>query len=92
MNNKHQYNLQKWYKLEDKGTPKVKEEILRRIKVKIDKINRYQQKLSQFQQNRFFRNNEGWFYKQIDGSEEGEEMIIPDVQETKRFWTVILGQ
>ena len=59
MNNKHQYNLQKWYKLEDKGTPKVKEEILRRIKVKIDKINRYQQKLSQFQQNRFFRNNEG---------------------------------
>ena len=39
--------------------------------------------MSPFQENRFFRNNEGQFYKQIDGSEEGEEIAIPDVQETK---------
>ena len=30
--------------------------------------------MSQFQQNRFFRSNEGRLYKQIDGREEGEEI------------------
>ena len=92
MKKKHQDNLQKRYKLKEKGTPKVKEQILQRIKVRIDNINRYQQRLNQLQQNRFFRNNEGRFYKQIDGSEEREETIIPDVQEAKIFWTVIWGQ
>ena len=48
--------------------------------------------MSQFQQNRFFRNNEGRFYKQIDGNEEGEEIVIPDAQEAKTFWTDIWGQ
>ena len=48
--------------------------------------------VSQFRQNRFFRNNEGLFYKQIDGSEEGEEIAIPDSQEAKTFWTNIWGQ
>ena len=48
--------------------------------------------MSQFQQNSFFRNNEGRFYKQIDESEEGEEIIIPDTQEAKTFWTDIWGQ
>ena len=33
--------------------------ILQRIKAKTNEINRYQQRVSQFQQNRFFRNNEG---------------------------------
>ena len=92
MKKKHQDNLQKRYKLKEKGTSKVKEQILQRIKVRIDNINRYQQRLNQLQQNRFFRNNEGRFYKQIDGREEREEMIIPDVQEAKIFWTVIWGQ
>ena len=48
--------------------------------------------MSQFQQKGFFRNNEGRFYKQIDESEEGEEIIIPDAQEAKTFWTDIWGQ
>ena len=49
--------------------------------------------MSQFQQNRFFRNNEGWFYyKQIDGREEREEIVIPDAQEAKTFWTDIWGK
>ena len=92
MKKKHQDNLQKRYKLKEKGKPKVKEEILQRIKAKTAKINRYQQRVSQFQQNRFFGNNEGRFYKQIDGSEEGEEIVIPDSQEAKTFWTDIWGQ
>ena len=49
--------------------------------------------MSQFQQNRFFRSNEGrFYYKQIDGSEEREEIVIPDAQEAKTFWTDIWGK
>ena len=36
-----------------------------------------------------FRDNEGEFYKEIDRSEEGEEIVIPDAQEAKTFWTDI---
>ena len=57
MKKKHHDNLQKRYKLKEKGKPKVKEEMLQRIKAKTGKINRYQQRASQFQQNRFFRNS-----------------------------------
>ena len=53
---------------------------------------RYLQRVSEFQQDRFFRNNEDQFYKQIDQSEEGEEIVIPDVQEAKTFGTDIWGQ
>ena len=48
--------------------------------------------MSQFKQNRLFRNNEGWFYNQIDGSEEGEEIVKSDAQEGKIFWTDIWSQ
>ena len=54
MKKKHQDNLQKRYKLKEKGKPKAKGEILQRIKVKTAKISRYQQRVSQFQQNSFF--------------------------------------
>ena len=92
MKKKHQDNSHKRCKLQEKGKTKVRQEILQRIKAKTAKINRYQQRVSQFQRNRFFRNNEGRFYKQIDGSEEGEEIVIPDAQEAKTFWTEIWDQ
>ena len=61
------------------------------IQRKKTKINIYQQRVSQFQQNRFFTYNESQFYKQIDGNEKGEEIIIPDAQEAKTFLTGIWG-
>ena len=66
--------------------------MLQRIKMKTVTIGRYQQKLSQFQQNRLFRNIEGKFYKQTVGSEEGEEIVMSDTQEGNTFWTSIWGQ
>ena len=48
--------------------------------------------MCQFQENRSFRNIQGRIYKKIDGSEEGEEIVISDAQETKIFWTDIWGQ
>ena len=57
---------------------------MQRTKVKTAKINWYQNKVSQFQQNRL--------YKQIDGSDEGEEIVTPDAQDAKTFWACIWGQ
>ena len=78
---------------------KDEDEILQKIKAKTLKINqgrlwinRYQQRASEFQQNRFFRNNDGWFYKQLDGSEEGEGIVILDAQEAKALWRDIWDQ
>ena len=48
--------------------------------------------MRQFQHNRFFRNNEGRFYRQINESETGEEIAIPDAQEAETFQTDIWGQ
>ena len=48
--------------------------------------------MSQFQQNKFFKNNNSRFYKQIDGSEEGEEIVILDAQEAKTFWIDVWNQ
>ena len=48
--------------------------------------------MSQFQRNRIFTNTVGQFYKQIDGSEEGEEFVMPDAQEAKTFWADLWGQ
>ena len=59
MKKKLQDKLQRRYKLKEKGKPTVKEEILQRIKAKTAKINKYQQRVSQFQQYSFFRINDG---------------------------------
>ena len=66
-----------------------RERILQRITAKTPKINRYQERVSQFQQNMLFRDNEGQFYKEIDTSEEREDTVISDAQEAKTFWTDI---
>ena len=91
MKKKHQNRLQKRCKLKEREKPKVKEEILQGFKAKTGKINRCQQTVTQFQQNSFFRDNEDQFRSQIDGREEGEEIVIPDAQEAKTFWTEIFG-
>ena len=41
--------------------------------------------MRQFQHNRFFGNNEGRFYRQMNESETGEEIAIPDAQEAETF-------
>ena len=69
MKRKHCDNLQKKCKGRENGKTKVKTEILQRIKAKAGKINRYQPRIGQFQQNRLFGNNEVHSYKWIDDSQ-----------------------
>ena len=48
------------------------EEIRQQIKSKRGKFNRYKNRISQYQQNRTFRNNERMFYKKLNGNENNE--------------------
>ncbi len=60
--------LQKKYHIKQKGLQTTKEIICQRIKAKAGKLKRYNQRISQFQQNRLFNNNEGRFYQQLNNN------------------------
>ena len=60
---KHKDGLERRYKLKRTGLPVVREEIKERIKVKNNKIKRYQSRINQYQQNCTFENNQGKFYR-----------------------------
>ena len=48
-------------------------------------MKRYEQKTKQYRQNRLFSVNQKRFYPEING-ESRQEKIIPDAEESKRFW------
>ena len=60
---KYSHQLQGKYVLNQKSFAYVMEEIRKRIKSKRGKINRYNNRVNQYQQNGTFRNNGGMFYK-----------------------------
>ena len=61
----HSERLQRKYNVKMKGLKVVREEIKHRIKAKVGKITRYQNRISQYQQNHMFNNNEGRVYQQL---------------------------
>ena len=86
---KHEDLLQKRYNIKQRGLQTTKEIICQRIKAKAAKIKRYNQRMSQFQQNRLFNNNEGRFYQQLNNDQGWEESEAPDPEEAKTFWSDI---
>ena len=86
---KHADILQKRYKMKQKGLRTTKEIICQRIKAKAAKIKRYNQRISQFQQNRLFTNNERRFYQLLNNDLRLEESEAPDPEEAKKFWSDI---
>ena len=68
-----------------RGPQVAKEEIHQKIKAKTGKITRYQQRISQYQQNRLFRNNEGRFYQQLNNEKEHFENEVPDAETARNF-------
>ena len=58
--------------MKEKGNPKVKEEILQRIKAKMLRSTDTSQGWVNSNRTGFFLKNEGQFHKQIDGSDEEE--------------------
>ena len=84
---KHSDELQRKYFLNQKDFVYVMEEIRQRIKSKRGKLNRYNNRVNYYQQNRTFRNNKGMFYKKLNGDSNNENTnSTPDESESREFW------
>ena len=89
MKEKHKDELERKYKIKRRGLQVVKEEIRQKIKAKTGKTIRYQQRISQYQQNRLFRSNERRFYQQLNNECEQHENEVPDAEAARTFWSDI---
>ena len=89
---KHSDQLQRKYFLNQKGFVYVMKKNRQRIKSKRGKVNRYNNRINKYQQNRTFRNNEGMFYKKLNGDSNNKNInSTPDENESKEFWKKNMG-
>ena len=83
------YNqLDKKYRITNKGLTTVIEELKQRITAKASKIKRFDQRITQYRQNRTFNIDQKKIFKELDGNIR-HERVIPDAEESKRFWSDI---
>ena len=83
---KHSDQLQRKHFLNQKSFLYLMEEIRQRIKAKRGKPNRYNNRINQYKENRTFRNNEGLFYKKLNGDTKNENTnSTPDENESREF-------
>ena len=89
---KHSDQLQRKYFLNLKGFVYVMEEFRQRFKSKRGKLNRYNNRVNQYQQNRTSKNNEGMFHKILNGNSNNENTNSTSYQnESREFWKKICG-
>ena len=86
---KHTHDLQNRYKIKQKGFGVAREEIKQRIAAKTAKIKRYSDRISQYQQNRTFQNNQKRFYQNVDCGEKQKESQAPQSEQARDFWSSI---
>ena len=82
--------LDRRYRLKAKGFNTTMEEIRQRIVAKAAKIKRYQNRIKQFQDNKYYSTNQARFFKNLEGGE--GETIPPNPQEATKFWSDIWGK
>ena len=83
---KHKDGLERKYKLKRRGLAVTREEIKEKLKAKNNKIKRYQSRISQYQQNHVFKNNQGNFYRELhSGRRNYETAEVPDKKEVQQF-------
>ena len=86
---KHTHYLQNRYKIKQKGFGVAREEIKQRIAAKTAKIKRYSDRISQYQQNRTFQNNQKRFYQNVDCGEKQKESQAPQSEQARDLWSSI---
>ena len=64
------------------------EELKQRILAKAAKIKRYEQRRTQYKQIILFKQKQNRFYQELNGTA-GNENVIPDADESKKFWSDI---
>ena len=75
------------------GLPETREDIKEIIKAKNNKIKRPQSRISQYQQNCTFKNNQGKFYRELNsGGRNYERTEVPNKKEAQKFWGSIWGE
>ena len=80
--------LEKKYNIRGKGMTTVLEELKQRIVAKAAKIKRYDQRRTQYKQNILFKQHQKRFYQELNRTA-GNENVIPDAGESKKFWSDI---
>ena len=83
--------LENKYKIKQKSLTLVREEIKQRIKATTGKIKRYDNRISQYQQNRTFKNNQGQFYRDLENKGNLDD-DVPNPDEAQQFWSGIWGE
>ena len=86
-NNRTKSKLIQLYHLETKTVTEVIEELKQRVTATSKKIERYEARIKQYQQNRQFRINQRRFYQNLEGS--CNETETPDKEQTTKFWSDI---
>ena len=80
--------LKKKHNIKRKGITTVLEELKQRILVKAAKIKRYEQRRTQYNQSILFKQDQKRLYQELNGKASNEN-VIPDVDESKKFWSDI---
>ena len=83
--------LERKYRIRQKGIRVVYEELKQRLVAKKTKIRRYEQRNEQYVQNRMFRMDQKRFYQRLDGMNK-RESVVPNGDASVEFWSRIWGQ
>ena len=78
-------DLEARYRVKRKGLKTVIKELKQRMIAKSAKVKRYEQRVTQFRQNRMFNVDQKKIYKELNGggNSSGD---VPGAEESKRFW------
>ena len=71
-----------------KGISNVIEELKQRLQAKAYKLNRYEQRVRQYQINQMFQYNQKKVYQQLQGNSQMESQA-PNADESIKFWSDI---
>ena len=83
--------LYKKFKIRQKGLETVIEELKQRVLAKTAKIQRYNERINQYRQNRLFTNDQKKLFAELNG--QGQQgAAIPDAEESREFWSGIWSQ
>ena len=74
--------------MKKKGINLVIKDLKQRLIAKKTKVKRYEQRISQFRQNRLFQVNQKQVYKDLNG-EKQDDKIIPNSEDSIKFWSDI---
>ena len=76
-------NLERKYRIEEKGIVVIHEEVQQRLVATGAKLERYDNRTEQYRQNHLFESNQKKLFDELDGVE--RETVVPDAEESTRF-------